>query len=190
VGLAKPASATDPRIRAGTNTGAAFCVLYGHYLPFDHATLSALYPTHGSYVSAVEAVTEANLQAGYLVPADAEITRTRAARSLVGHGNPCGAACRAARDLLEQTNYYLFTAEMGVGLANLVSGVIADISTGDGASGAPAAQSYQNARRALERFVEVVQRLEIEGAISSTSMKELSSSAAAIIVVLGSLIGG
>ena len=162
-------------INGGTNTGAAFCVLYGHYLPFDETTLSALYPTQGSYVAAVDAATESNLQAGYIVLADAEATRTRAARSIVGQGTPCGATCRAAQDLLEQTNYYLFTAERGAGLANVVSGAVADISAGDG----------EKARRALERFREAVRRLESDGAVSSTSAAELTESASAIIGSLG-----
>jgi hypothetical protein len=37
----------------GTSTGASFCFIAGHEVPFDRATLERLYPTHGTYVRAV-----------------------------------------------------------------------------------------------------------------------------------------
>jgi hypothetical protein len=37
----------------GSSTGASFCFIAGHELPFDQATLRELYPTHGAYVRAV-----------------------------------------------------------------------------------------------------------------------------------------
>lgn len=171
-------------VNTGSNSGSGFCLLYGRYLPFDQATLAALYPSHGSYVSAVDAVTEATVQAGYVHAADAEATLTRAAQSIVGRGDPCGPTCRAAQTLLEQSYYYLFTAEGGDGLANRVRGAIADIARGDGQSGAKAAQSYAKARQALQQFVDRVTALEANGTVSPTSAGELVTAAAAIIAAL------
>jgi hypothetical protein len=37
----------------GNSTGASFCVIAGHEVPFDEARLKQLYPTHGAYVRAV-----------------------------------------------------------------------------------------------------------------------------------------
>jgi hypothetical protein len=37
----------------GANSGAAFCVLYGRYLPFTTEQINTLYPNHGRYVMAV-----------------------------------------------------------------------------------------------------------------------------------------
>ena len=37
----------------GNSTGASFCFIAGHEVPFDAARLQQLYPTHGAYVSAV-----------------------------------------------------------------------------------------------------------------------------------------
>jgi hypothetical protein len=37
----------------GTSTGASFCFIAGHEVPFDRARLRQLYPSHGAYVSAV-----------------------------------------------------------------------------------------------------------------------------------------
>ncbi len=37
----------------GSSTGASFCFIAGHEVPFNAATLRALYPTHADYVRAV-----------------------------------------------------------------------------------------------------------------------------------------
>src|SRR6266487_440933 len=37
----------------GSSTGASFCFIAGHEVPFDQARLRQLYPTHGAYVLAV-----------------------------------------------------------------------------------------------------------------------------------------
>lgn len=37
----------------GSSTGASFCFIAGHEVPFDAARLSELYPSHGAYVNAV-----------------------------------------------------------------------------------------------------------------------------------------
>ena len=37
----------------GSSTGASFCFIAGHEVPFDHATLKSLYPSHGVYVRKV-----------------------------------------------------------------------------------------------------------------------------------------
>jgi hypothetical protein len=37
----------------GSSTGASFCFIAGHEVPFDQATLDRLYPTHRAYVRAV-----------------------------------------------------------------------------------------------------------------------------------------
>jgi hypothetical protein len=37
----------------GNSTGASFCVIAGHEVPFDAARLQQLYPTHGAYVRGV-----------------------------------------------------------------------------------------------------------------------------------------
>jgi hypothetical protein len=37
----------------GNSTGASFCIIAGHEVPFDEARLQQLYPTHGAYVRGV-----------------------------------------------------------------------------------------------------------------------------------------
>jgi Alpha/beta hydrolase domain len=37
----------------GSSTGASFCFIAGHEVPFSHEQLRRLYPSHGRYVDAV-----------------------------------------------------------------------------------------------------------------------------------------
>lgn len=76
-------------VPTATNTGlngpvATTCRHMGSHLPFDQATLDALYPEHGTYVSQVARVTSKNKQIGFLVPEDAEATIRDAAQSDIG----------------------------------------------------------------------------------------------------------
>ena len=68
----------------GDNTGASFCVLFGTHVPFDDATLDALYRSHGRYVAAVHAADRANVRAGYIVTADAAANHQAAVHSEIG----------------------------------------------------------------------------------------------------------
>lgn len=68
----------------GQNSGSGFCILFGSHVPFDQATLAALYPSHGRYVSKVVDKTLENLKDGYIVPADAFANIVDAAKSDVG----------------------------------------------------------------------------------------------------------
>jgi hypothetical protein len=52
----------------GNSTGASFCIIAGHEVPFDAARLQQLYPTHGAYVRAVVKDT-AKLVAGRYITA-------------------------------------------------------------------------------------------------------------------------
>ena len=75
------ATATNTAVNAPYTTA---CVRYGTYLPFDEATLDALYPNHGAYVDQVARVTADNRMAGYIVVEDAAATIRDAAGSNIG----------------------------------------------------------------------------------------------------------
>jgi Alpha/beta hydrolase domain len=62
------------------NAGPGPCPVAGVSLPFDAATLGALYPTHGAYVSQFAHATNALRRAGFLLPLDAEGARSHATR--------------------------------------------------------------------------------------------------------------
>ncbi len=75
-------NALDPTVP--NNTGGLFCGLFGAHIPFADTQLARLYPNHGRYVSRVVKVNEANVAAGYVLPVDAEISTSNAARSTIG----------------------------------------------------------------------------------------------------------
>ena len=56
-------------------SGSLFCLLFGTTVLFDAATLAALYPDHATYVAAFNAATDAAVQAGFVLPPDAELMK-------------------------------------------------------------------------------------------------------------------
>ena len=76
--------AVPTALNTGSNSGPSFCLLFGTHRPFDEAQLAELYRNHGRYVSAVSAADAANVEAGYILAADAELNQRDAARSSVG----------------------------------------------------------------------------------------------------------
>ena len=69
----------------GMNSGpSGFCRLYGSHEPFDQATLTRLYPSHAAYVDAVKEVVQQNLEAGYILPFEADLTIRQAEASSFG----------------------------------------------------------------------------------------------------------
>ncbi len=59
-------------------TGGGFCFIFGTTVPFDAATLEALYPTHQDYVSAVSEATDQAVQAGFILEPDGELIKQAA----------------------------------------------------------------------------------------------------------------
>jgi Alpha/beta hydrolase domain len=71
-------------LRGDGNAGATFCFLFGNTVPFDSATLAALYPTHKAYVTKFNKSTDAAVKAGFLMPADAKNLKAAAAATTIG----------------------------------------------------------------------------------------------------------
>jgi hypothetical protein len=76
--------AVPTALNTGSNSGPSFCLLFGTHVPFDDAQLDSLYRNHGQYVSSVRAVDRANVDAGFLLHADAQENQREAAHSDVG----------------------------------------------------------------------------------------------------------
>jgi Alpha/beta hydrolase domain len=76
--------AVPTALNTGSNSGPSFCILFGTHIPFDDDVLAELYRNHGQYVSGVARTDDANVEAGYLLPADAEENQREAAQSGVG----------------------------------------------------------------------------------------------------------
>jgi hypothetical protein len=78
-------------VPTATNTGlntpatnTSFCRHMGSYVPFDGATLNALYPDHQAYLELVIAATHETQKLGFITGADAAATIRDAARSDIG----------------------------------------------------------------------------------------------------------
>jgi hypothetical protein len=64
-----------------SSTGASFCGIAGHEVPFDRARLHQLYPTHGVYVRAVARDVRQLVRERYITRADGQKLIREAARS-------------------------------------------------------------------------------------------------------------
>ncbi|MDH4040430.1 MAG: alpha/beta hydrolase domain-containing protein, partial [Gammaproteobacteria bacterium] len=60
------------------------CFLFGTTELFDEVRLGSLYPTHQAYVDAIDKTTDAAVDAGVLLPADAELIKANARTSGIG----------------------------------------------------------------------------------------------------------
>lgn len=83
-GIRLPEHEVPTGVNTGDNSGPGFERLYGSSEPFDPATLSLLYPNHGSYVSKMTQATNTILKQGFILKDDAELIREVAAKSLIG----------------------------------------------------------------------------------------------------------
>jgi len=164
------------------NSGNTFCRLYGRYEPFSDDVINQMYPTHAAYVAAVNKVTDANVKAGYLQAADGKRTKTRAANSYIGSGDPCKTACRAAQDLEDSTYYYLGLNKDVEKMGADVSTITRQIAKADGAKGKPA--DREAAVKGLDAYLKRISVMESSKAISATVAKELTASANAVKTAL------
>ncbi|HMD35489.1 MAG TPA: alpha/beta hydrolase domain-containing protein [Vicinamibacterales bacterium] len=64
--------------------GQNFCFLFGHTVPFDAPTLTALYPSHEAFVKKFSGAVDALERGGYLLAAEARDARAAAAQSRIG----------------------------------------------------------------------------------------------------------
>lgn len=64
--------------------GSNVCALFGVTLPFNDAALRSLYPDHDAYVAAFNDATNQAVQAGFILPSDAELMKAAAAESDIG----------------------------------------------------------------------------------------------------------
>jgi hypothetical protein len=166
------------------NSGNTFCRLYGRYEPFPDDVINQMYPTHAAYVNAVNKVTDANVKAGYIQAADGKRTKTRAANSYIGSGDPCKAACRAAQDLEDSTYYYLGLNKDVDKMGADVSAITRAITKSDGKTGKPADRAA--AVKGLDAYIARLNAMETSKIITAVVARELTSSANAVKAALAS----
>jgi hypothetical protein len=71
-GIRLPEHAAPTALNSGANAGEGFCRLYGTHQPFAAETLRALHGSHHGLVARTRAAAEQAVQAGHLLPGDAE----------------------------------------------------------------------------------------------------------------------
>jgi hypothetical protein len=82
-----PIATFSPTDESGHYTQlSGLCPLLGYSVPFSHATLRALYPTHADYVARVTREASRLVRQGFWVPSDAAQVERRAAESNVPAG--------------------------------------------------------------------------------------------------------
>jgi hypothetical protein len=82
-GIRSPYVDAPTAMWTGTSTGASFCFIAGHEVPFDAAELKALYPTHQVYVRAVQRDVDALVAGGTLLREDGAALVREAKRAKV-----------------------------------------------------------------------------------------------------------
>jgi Alpha/beta hydrolase domain len=169
--------------------GGETCFLGGTHVPFDTTTLDALYPNHGSYVSAVAHAANASVAAGFVLPEDAQATIDKAGGSVFGYGLQCLYLCEdsqqfpihpSASTLRDQTSFLAFVGtEALVGTLEDVRRNIAQGYTYGTAN--KAQQSFGKAIAGLNTYIEQVQQVLQAGHLRPETAQLLTDQANTLI---------
>jgi len=188
-GIRLPDMAVPTALNTGQNSGPGLCSVRGRTVPFDVATLDALYPKHDDYVDAVRRAAWQNVRDGFLLREDAEATLDKAEGSIIGRGDPCGALCRGAEELRVWTAAFLIRRPHGEELLRTVDKATRELASGDGASGRHAARDYDKARDYLQDYARTLGKLERRRVVKTSIAQVLLGDAAALIAGIDALIG-
>jgi hypothetical protein len=168
--------------------GGETCGLGGTHVPFMTAVLDALYPNHGTYVSQVAHAANASVEAGFVLPEDAQATIDKAAGSIFGAGLVCGALCEDSRQfpihpssmlLRDQTSFFAFVGNEA--LVATLEEVTRDIAKGYTYSGKKSAQSFANAVNGLQTYIGQVQQVFAAGHLRPETAQLLTDQANTLI---------
>jgi hypothetical protein len=85
--------ALDTGVNQNPPGGTGLCFLNGTHVPFDRATLDALYPDRQTYLRLFTRAVVRNVRDGYVLPADARELLRDAQSSIAGRGLECGPLC-------------------------------------------------------------------------------------------------
>jgi hypothetical protein len=179
----------------GTNAGAGLCFLDGTHIPFESATLNALYRTHGRYASSVDRAALTSVEQGFVLPKDAHATIDEAAKSVIGFGLVCGPLCADVSQFPHGPSVSLLQAQTaaqviigGHALLEVLVEARQLIAAGYAyGSGSKAEQSYKKASAEIERYVARVNRLLDEGRIAPETAALFTSEANILIAALAAL---
>jgi hypothetical protein len=85
--------ALDTGVNENPPGGSGLCFLNGTHIPFDTATLNALYPDRQAYLTRFTRAVVQNVRDGYVLPPDAAEMLGDAAASIIGRRLDCGPLC-------------------------------------------------------------------------------------------------
>ena len=169
--------------------GGETCFLGGAHVPFDTATLNALYPNHGRYVSAVAHAANASVAAGFVLPEDAQATIDKAAGSIFGYGLQCLYLCEDSQQfpihpssslLRDQTSFLAFVGNEA--LVETLEEVSRNIAEGyTYGAGSKAQQSFGKAITGLNAYIGQVQQVLQAGHLRPETAQLLTDQASTLI---------
>jgi hypothetical protein len=175
---------------------AELCGLGGTHVPFDAATVNALYPTHDVYVKRVTDAAEAAVAQGFLLRADAKQEVDTARRSIYGHQWTCGPLCADVRQfpknpssmlLAKQTSFLMIKG--GESLVDIADDVTARIAEGDTVVGQMRVK-YGAAVAALDRYEALVKALEAKRDLSPETARLLIDEATTLRALVAARASG
>jgi len=169
--------------------GGETCGLGGTHVPFATATLDALYRNHGDYVAKVAHAANASVEAGFVLPEDAQVTIDKAAGSIIGFGLECGYLCIDSQQfpihpssslLRDQTSFLAFVGNEA--LVDTLEEVTRDIAKAyTFGTGAKATQSFAKAIAGLQTYIAQVQGTLLAGHLRPETAQLLTDQANTLI---------
>jgi Alpha/beta hydrolase domain len=168
--------------------GGETCFLGGTHVPFDTGTLNVLYRNHGDYVSKVAHAANASVEAGFVLPEDAQATVDKAAGSIIGFGLQCGYLCADSQQfpihpssslLRDQTSFLAFVGNEA--LVDTLEEVTRDIAQGYSLGGAKSQQSFAKAIAGLQIYIGQVEQVFAAGHLRPETAQLLTDQANTLI---------
>jgi hypothetical protein len=186
-GLRLAPFAVPVALDTGTNEGAGLCFLNGTHIPFDRATLHALYPDRQTYLRQFARAVWQNVRDGYVMPADALEMLRDAHSSLAGRDLECGPLCanvaqfpiQPSTQLLRDHTAFLYMRG-GADLLHTLDEATLAVARGQ-TSPAQRSQYYAQAVQLLKRYQAQLDRQQRLGRATAGQVSLLGGYAAILI---------
>jgi len=183
--------ALDTGVNENPPGGTGLCFLNGTHLPFDRATLDALYPDRPTYLRQFYRAVARNVGDGYVLPADAAELLRDARTSLAGRGLECGPLCadvaqfpiQPSTQLLRDHTAFLYLRG-GAPLVRTLDEATLAVARGQTYPAEQRAQ-YARAVRLLERYRAGLERLGRDGHATGDQVALLGGYADVLVQRLG-----
>jgi hypothetical protein len=179
--------ALDTGVNENPPGGTGLCFLNGTHIPFDRATLRALYPDRRAYLEQFARAVWQNLRDGYVLPADALEMLRDAPNSIAGRDLECGPLCanvaqfpiQPSTQLLRDHTAFLYMRE-GDQLVRTLDEATLEVARGQ-TEPATRDQHYAQAVEALRRYQAQLDRQQRLGRATADQVRLLGGYAAILI---------